>query len=527
VKAVDGVLIAYVPLGYEFKRFHAISKGYLMRRNAFSLIALSLGLLARLLFLSRIPGLHFDEAWAADFAHRIAVEPGFWPFDAMSPYTHPWSHDLTAIFFKIFGTNLLVSRLAGLFMSVGGLVLVWRALVVWGEENAAVLFSFLAAMFVPSILNERFAIEINTFLVLCLGGLVYGISRRSWPLIFVAAVVGVTSHILFLAPLFAAFLVWAAESRWRKRDRFWIAAIALALLPFFCNVFLKIPEKDKASALIFIDMVVVMSVVLLRNPSRWIFRLRKPGYFLAAAAGSIFLLYACVIAEGHASILFTYGRVANPWLLFLTIPTVALFLVYILVRVFKYPATSLQNQNGLFFKWTGLTLLLVGLMSTKPAPRYFEIAFVLILAAIALILSRAPRRQVIFLMILMGSVSFLQLGLNYMKPGLMRTGVDRSYRYLYVGMYVVRDNSSDSLSKQDLVEDLGAEGCSFSDVRTEDSRLYESLRFLSFGDWNVSSLKRCPSGGIEVERSQWVDEGGPLGLGKRLKRGLFTWIEKQ
>jgi hypothetical protein len=53
------------------------------------ILALLLGLVLRLLFIAKAPGIHFDEAWAANYAHKIASEPGFWPINAMSPYTHP------------------------------------------------------------------------------------------------------------------------------------------------------------------------------------------------------------------------------------------------------------------------------------------------------------------------------------------------------------------------------------------------------------------------------------------------------
>ena len=50
------------------------------------------------LFLDQAPGFHYDEAWAALFSQRILKEPGFWPFQAMSPYASAWSHYVAAIF---------------------------------------------------------------------------------------------------------------------------------------------------------------------------------------------------------------------------------------------------------------------------------------------------------------------------------------------------------------------------------------------------------------------------------------------
>jgi hypothetical protein len=95
-------------------------------------------------------------------------------------------------------------------MSGAGLVLIARSLVVLGEKRAGAYFACLAAVCVPSILNERFAIEINTFHVLCLGLLIYGSVTRRWSLIALSVIAGVSSHILFLAPALAAFLVWTS-----------------------------------------------------------------------------------------------------------------------------------------------------------------------------------------------------------------------------------------------------------------------------------------------------------------------------
>src|SRR6185437_2759892 len=119
-----------------------------------------------LLWVSRVPGLHFDEAWAANYSYRILSEPGFWPLTAMSPYTHPWSHYLTAAFFHFFGTSLFTYRAAGVSMNVVGALLAWIALMRWGERRAACLFPFLLAFFIPFVLNERFTIEITSFLIL-------------------------------------------------------------------------------------------------------------------------------------------------------------------------------------------------------------------------------------------------------------------------------------------------------------------------------------------------------------------------
>jgi 4-amino-4-deoxy-L-arabinose transferase-like glycosyltransferase len=225
------------------------------------ILALLTGALFRLLFIGRAPGLHFDEAWAANYAYKIASVPGFWPIDAMSPYTHPWSHYVTAAFFKLLGPHLWVVRLAGTMMSGFGIILIAKTLGALGETKAQAYFACLAAACFASVANERFAIEINTFHVLCLGLLVYGVVLKRWLFIGASAVFGVTSHILFLAPLLAAFWVWAASDRKDKKDRVFIGMICVLLLPFFFSVYLEIPEKGKALTVILVDLLALIYVI--------------------------------------------------------------------------------------------------------------------------------------------------------------------------------------------------------------------------------------------------------------------------
>src|SRR4051812_27297485 len=100
-----------------------------------SLLGFSLLIATGLFSVFQVPGLHFDEAWAANYAYRILSEPGFWPIDAMSPYTHAWAHYVSAVFFRLFGVNLFVYRAAGIAMIGTGALLAWCALVRSGQKK--------------------------------------------------------------------------------------------------------------------------------------------------------------------------------------------------------------------------------------------------------------------------------------------------------------------------------------------------------------------------------------------------------
>ena len=129
-----------------------------------------------LLWVTRVPGFHFDEAWSASFAHRIAFEPRFWPLAGQSPYTNPWSQYWIAIAFRIFGVSLKVYRAAGISMVLGGVVFLSAALVRRGFERAAAFFPWVVAFSLPLVVNHRFGIELTTFHVFCFGAVIFGVT---------------------------------------------------------------------------------------------------------------------------------------------------------------------------------------------------------------------------------------------------------------------------------------------------------------------------------------------------------------
>jgi hypothetical protein len=93
-------------------------------------------------------------------------------------------------------------------------------------------------------------------------------------------------------------------------------------------------------------------------------------------------------------------------------------------------------------------------------------------------------------------MSGLELGLNYYLPSWENRGLDRSFRFL-----IFNDNSSDSLPKQALAQELGAEGCTPDRVSSPDPRIAEALRFLEIGDWPIRGEASCPGSRIRVARA--------------------------
>jgi hypothetical protein len=70
-----------------------------------------------------------------------------------------------------------------------------------------------------------------------------------------------------------------------------------------------------------------------------------------------------------------------------------------------------------------------------------------------------------------------------------------------------KDSSRDFLSKQELVRFLGGLGCSFSDIKSVDSRVREALIALSRSDWPVAAHP-CPWKEIRLARKAESTQSG-------------------
>lgn len=210
--------------------------------------ALGLLLLAWIHFeaLGVYPGLHFDEAWAMNYAWRIVNEPGFWPLTAMSPYTAPWTHYWAALWMKILGPSLLVFRASQVTLSLFGLLCLHLSL----PRGSRFFFPWALFLLPGLLLNHRFAIELTGFHVLCFGLLAFGLRYRTYTLAFAAALLGTTAHILFygvaLGLLFALSLEGKEEPLPQKARLCFVAYFALmALFSCACSSWFRKKEKPE------------------------------------------------------------------------------------------------------------------------------------------------------------------------------------------------------------------------------------------------------------------------------------------
>jgi hypothetical protein len=465
---------------------------------------LALGL-THLLWLSQVAGWHYDEAWAGNYAYRIATEPGFWPLSAMTPYTAAWSHWIAAVAFHLFGTSVFVYRATGILEVMAGLALIATALWRRGERETAALLPWVVAFFPAIVMNHRWVIEMNTLFVLCAGLVVFGLSwgpslTRNWfarTLIVLGVFVGVTSHVLFLAPVLALWFCGFVSGNWgqgenAKGDRLTVSLIALGLILFFFKIMLTLPPEDawKAKSLIILSTFVlamqgVESMIggfaarkfgadshFASGPSRY--NWGKRAMAVPAIFGIVLLVPFFIFAEGSWLALFSAGRLETVFL----IGTVCI--PVILTAVF-----AVKSERGTFsirwevLAWLPVCLILILVMVVKPGPRYYEIPFLYVATLFAWVLSRLQKSQAAIVMILWVLFGSAQLGVNYFKPDLEQTQIDHEYH-----LWRFHDSSVDMLPTQRVATRLAQEGCTYDELEVSDYRLDECLRFLSHGaDW--------------------------------------------
>ncbi|MDR3606432.1 MAG: hypothetical protein P4M08_03515 [Oligoflexia bacterium] len=449
----------------------------------FGLLALAA---SRLICLSQAPGFHYDEAWAANFAHRIATEPGFWPLAAQSPYTSASGHYIAAAFFRIFGTNLFVYRSSGIALMVAGAFLLMRALRGFGEARAALILPWLLAFSVTLAINERFVIDLTSFHAFCLGLFAFGISlfyRRipAWGALWttLAVLFGVTSHVLFIGVALAALgaiLLNRRGNGMSRVDSLTIGLCGLGCLAFFVRIFLNIPEKDKALSLISVTISALALALLPPLRKRFTHEKFQRGlrYVINALAlpGCALLIF---FWEGSWALLFFTGTIAYPAL-------IGLNLIAPLLCLVSYRAIDRRALPPGFFDFWALTILITSALAVKPTPRYFEIPLVLGAVFFSMVLARLPKKIGAGITLLWIAASTLVFSINYLRPQIEDSAPKNlSYHFLFF-----RDGTGDTLNKQRLVQQLSKEGYGPQQVITHDSRLSEELRFLAIGDWPVA-----------------------------------------
>ncbi|NUM89276.1 MAG: hypothetical protein HUU37_08745 [Bdellovibrionales bacterium] len=441
--------------------------------------------------LEDVPGFHFDEAFAARLALRVATEAGYWPVEAQSPFTSAWSHWVAAAGFRVLGAGILEFRLLHMLEVWGGMIFLWAAVGKrWGKEARAWFFPAVALL--PALyLNHRFAIELTGFHVFCFGVMVFGIAHRQVWMAVAAAVLGVWSHVLFLAPVLAVLGVIELEKiAISVREKRVVALGFASLLPFFYRIAVRLPDDPRPKAFVFLAIAGALFYAMNGGIPRWggapwVRRL----LFAAAVA---WWVPAFFFSEGHWMVLVAKGTfLQDAWVLpGLTIPAWGLA-VGALRR--KTPAVG---REILF-----LTILTVslGVMIPKPTPRYFELVFLTAAALGAVGLAGAAKARVAWLLGIAGTI---WLFAAHYQGGIP---VERDFRFAWF-----KDSSSDFLSKQEVASFLGSSGCGASDIRIADYRGGETFRFLSeSGGWRKAGTP-CAWPQAILRRSTEVSHGGKV-----------------
>jgi hypothetical protein len=455
-------------------------------------LGLVLTLSLHLVGLSVVPGLHFDEAWAMNFAWRLGSEP--FTVHAMSPYTAPWAHYWALLWMKAFGPSLLAFRASQLTLALTGISFLSDALRRAGRPRAGAGLFVVAALVPGFVLNNRFAIELNGLHPFCLGLLAWALTtRRPW-LAALAFAVGTSGHILFygvgLGLLGAA--IW--EGRAFTRGERAAAVGALLLVAFyFSEILRQVPEKGKAAALL--ASALGLAGLLLARAERW--RLWRWHWWetIVVLVSALFWFNAIFFAEGTWSLALSTGK--EGWKSWGAIG----------MALFIPPALYFAYLGGrelprLWRRALSLSVIALGLMMLKPAPRYFELVILclVVLFSLGIARRRLPIRALITAGLLLHA---LPIYVDYFS--LMPH--EKDFRFLFF-----KDSSRDFLSKQVLLGELGGRGCDLSVMELSDSRVAESLRALSLQP-PPRGAAACPWPRLRIERraeARRSGEGGEI-----------------
>ena len=451
-------------------------------------LALTFGI--HLLGLSQVPGLHFDEAWAMNFAWRLGSEPFTW--HAMSPYTAPWAHYWALLWMKAFGPSLFAFRASQLTLALVGLAFLADALRRLEKPRAGAGLFVVAALVPGFVLNNRFAVELNGLHPFCLGLAAWAFASRRPFLAAAAMLVATTGHILF----YGAGLGLVGAAIWNghefsRRERAAGIATFLLLAIFFAEVFRQVPEKGKAAAL-FASSIVVAGLLAARA-ERW--RLWKWIWWetLVGVAALTFWFTAFFFAEGTWSLAASTGK--EGWKSWGAIGLAA----------FIPPAIcfAYQGARELPRLWRRALLLgIVGLggMMLKPTPRYFELAIlaIVVLLSLGIARRRLPTRALLTAGLLLHALPIYADYFSLLPH-------EKDFRFLFY-----KDSSRDFLSKQTLFGELYSRGCDLSVMEIPDLRVAEPLRALALSPPPRPSAP-CPWPKVRVERRAEANRGAADG----------------
>jgi hypothetical protein len=437
-----------------------------------------------------VPAINFDESWAGRIAHRIAFEPGFWPFQGMNAYSAVLSNYVAALFFRMFGSGLVVLRLSGVVQVCLGITCLSLALHRWGEKKAALLFPFFTLCFPALMFNHRYGIEATTFHVLCFGIFSLGLSlvftqnlNLGRTLIAVGAILGIVSHPFFIAPSLAALLLRVLKPQAIEgKERKYLLWLLLFFFLFFLRVLWLIPEKDKGMGLVGLNTILI---VLVYWHSYFIQN------FLSARNLKIFYGIAGVLSIPALTFLFCYA--STPWAILtatgkITHPSLMIFdAIWVLAVLFYgFWSQSVKKLPAKFLTWGTLSITLCALILIQPSPRCYEIGMIFLSLGFSLLMSKFSNRWSTLFITTWVLLGVLQWKFNYIDPVLSNQTVHREIRLLFV-----KGISEAYPSHQSLFKKVVDQDCKTTGIDLNYSRTREALEFVSRGKWFPFPNPKC------------------------------------
>jgi len=387
----------------------------------------------------------------------------------------PWDHFLTAIAFKVFGANLFVYRATHVLMGLGGIFAISLA-------YRSFLFPVLCTLFIPLVTNHHFAIELTSFHTLCFGLLLYSVKKKKHLGIILFTFLGVTSHIAFIAPLWAlGVFIFINESPGRKALRT-LRVLIFTLLPFFVYLFFSMPDKPNTIALIIGHLFLFFSSFKIDFLKKTYLTHQKLVFkifiFLSLPFVFIFLLFT----EGSWSVFIQKGVIEAPFLTGIGLFFLFLFIYKSRKNFFKEP----------LFQLFMLITVFTGVIARKPTPRYFEAAFLIFV----LLLSRSFKFKKYLVLFFVFQTAFFIL--NYSNSKKYNDYKNREVNFLFL-----HDHTQDFSLKQKIANELKALECGYSQIEFDNPRISESFRFLMQNE----STKNCPYVKLQIESSSQTKSG--------------------
>lgn len=433
---------------------------------------LLLGLVAffgsHLPWLGRLPGLHFDEAWAANYAWRIAFEDRFWPWQAMSAYTAPWAHYVGALFFRVFGVDVFWFRVSQLSCAAAGVGLTaWAIRIQYANRAWAAWLPWVLAVWPGTYFNHRFAIELNGFHVFCFGLVCLGLARRQVSVLVPGLVLGVTSHALFLGVAMGLLLAYLYERS--AVDDFGRRSILIActvLAPFYLLIASQIPEQKKSWALAALNILTILWI--LTNPARIkrIVTYWKWLFWITALPFLVFAFNLLVFACGGWHLTKQIGaEISLGW--FLVPAIVVTGLIFMKLKL------SRQDVQRVFaLRWFYFSLVVLGSIGLTQAPRYYELALLALGCGAAFGLAQCTIRHALLqyfawlLVVVLVAMNF------YFVPG--KSGYQIYAKRRFLG---IKDSSRDFVPVWPVLHHYARVGCGPAQFKSPDHRLETVLQF--------------------------------------------------